>query len=106
MRSSSPVVTPGRIASRVFSCISATTRPARRILASSSAFRLTTASGPAGRSRRSPGHPAVVDGADEAAEDLVGRTHPVDGDEEVAVEVPGDQGRRLLLVQVEAALDG
>src|SRR4051794_22914558 len=111
MRSSSSVVTPGRIASRVFSCISATTLPARRIFASSSALRLTPPprSGRARRSRRwlcpprtlrggSPVQSPLVDRPHHALEHVVGVAHAVDGHEVVALEVPGDERRRLRLV--------
>ena len=68
--SSSAVVTPGLAAARVASCISATTLPALRILASSSSLRLT----PHGLSLLA----AVVDGPHHPAGHRVGRAGPVD----------------------------
>src|SRR5437867_3756925 len=96
--SSSAVVTPGRIASRTRACISATTRPARRILAISSAERRTRPSlvEPV-ELVVSP--PAGVDGPDEPDPDVVGRTHAVDRHQLVPGHVPGDEGLGLLLVQ-------
>src|SRR4051794_16784430 len=99
-RSRSAVVTPGLAASRMHVCISATTRPARRILASSSAVR---------RIRSAPStaaFAAVVDGADEAGGDVVGAAHAVHLHQLVLLEVPGDEGGRLLVVQLEAPLNG
>jgi hypothetical protein len=65
MRSRAAVVTPGRMAARMHSCISATTLPARRILASSSGERLKGLATPrpvpvgtcGGRSEATPGAP-------------------------------------------------
>src|SRR5581483_7047658 len=112
-------------AARVFWCISATTRPAWRILAISCGSRLmlapfdTRASGSEGLlSNRSGGTqrsseaepvavvPAAVDGPDQSVGDVVGGPHAVDGHQLVALEVPGDQGLGLLLVQGEPAPDG
>ena len=67
--SSSAVVTPGLAAARVASCISATTCPARRILAISSALRLIAAF---------PLAPALLHGPDDPAQHGVGRPHPAD----------------------------
>src|SRR5436305_2341404 len=77
------------------SCISATTRPARRILAISSLLLRIAA----------PPEPAV-DGPDQAGRDLVGVADAVDSDQLVPLHVPRDQGSRLLLVELEAAADG
>src|SRR6185437_3877301 len=84
--SMSRVVTPGLAASRVFSCISATTLPARRILSSSSLRRIMAGS------PRTPGDPAVVDGAHAVAGDLVGRPGPVDVGQQADRLVALDEG--------------
>src|SRR4051794_5875119 len=97
IRSRSAVVTPGLAASRMQACISATTRPALRILASSSAVRRTPLPPPLA---------PMVDGADEAGGHLIGAPHAVDQHELVLLEVPGDEGRGLLLVELEPAGDG
>src|SRR5947209_18731960 len=77
-----------------FSCISATTRPARRILAISSEFlRIGTPQ-------------TAVDRPDQPGGHLVGVADAIDGDELVLLHVPGDERRRLLFVQLEAAADG
>src|SRR5579884_1881431 len=99
---------PGRMAARVFSCISATTRPARRILASSSLVLTMPGSslvgvGPAGEP---PTLPPVVDGVDEAGAHHVGVAEPVDRHQLVALQIPGDERGRLLLVKVQAPADG
>src|SRR5581483_6766721 len=49
---------------------------------------------------------AAVDGADETGGHLVGGAEPVDGDEEILRQVPRDQRRRLLVVEVEALAHG
>src|SRR6516164_2511109 len=109
MASSSPVVTPGRTAARMRSCISATTRPALRILAISGRVRTTgvlTILISAGPPLRKPGHrnrpqttaqmpgfPTAgsragevgVDGGDQAGRDVVGAPEPVDRLEQAAV---------------------
>src|SRR3954466_13324942 len=94
IRSRSPVVTPGLAASRMQACISATTRPARRILASSSGVRRISAPS-------MPAFAAVVDGPDQASGDVVGAAHAVHLHQPVLLEVPGDQRGGLLLVQLE-----
>src|SRR5580700_417955 len=98
--SSSNVVTPGLAEARVAACISATTLPARRILASSSSLRLIE-------------RPLLlllqltqgVDRADDAARHGVGRARAVDLGQQGAFLVPVEQRGRLLLVEVEPAFD-
>src|SRR3954470_6824234 len=87
---------PGFTASRTHSCISATTRPARRILANSSGVRFMSSVAAIS---------AVVDGPDQPGRHIVGAAHAVHLYQLVALEVPGDQRRRLLLVQLEAPAD-
>src|SRR3546814_19236355 len=77
-------------------CISATTRPATRILRRSSSDLFT-----APRLRA-----AGVDGCDQARGDLVGGAQAVDRYEQVALFVTLDQRRRLTLAEVEALADG
>ncbi len=79
MRSSAAVVTPGRTAARIRSCISATTCPAARIVCSSAVRAARDQAPHQGRTlvmvRTAP---AAVDGGDHAVGHLVGRTHAID----------------------------
>src|SRR5205823_3352089 len=107
--SSSAVVTPGRMASRMRACISATTLPAFRILAISSLFLriwVPTHLGSYAFGFLRMSTSSCVDGPDEPPGDLVGLTEAVDGDELVLGQVPGDQWFSLLLVQRQPAADG
>src|SRR3954452_341746 len=81
--SSSAVVTPGLAASRVLACISATMRPARRILAISLALRRKGPDLP-GLAVTAPG----VDGTDQVRGHLVGSALAVDFHQFVAGLVP------------------
>ena len=83
--------------SRVAACISATTRPARRILAISSAVRLI---GELPLPRRSS------DGPDDPAQHGIGRPDAADLGQLPRWTVPLDQGRGLALVELEAPADG
>src|SRR3954464_4439654 len=87
---------PGLAASRHTACISATTFPARRILASSSGVRLTLGS------PQPVAVPAVVDGADQPGGHHIRGAHAVHLHQLVALQVPRDERRGLLLVQLEA----
>src|SRR3546814_19128742 len=78
------VVTPRRVSSRMQECISATTRPATRILRRSSSDLFTAP-------RRGA---AGLDGCDQARGDLVGRAPAVDRYAQVAFFVPLDQDRK------------
>src|SRR5438477_408245 len=70
-------------------------RLARRILAISSLFLRISA----------PAEPEV-DRSDQPRGDLVGVADAVDGHQLVLLHVPGDERRRLLLVELEATADG
>src|SRR5262245_38142422 len=108
MRSRSAVVTPGLSAARISSCISATTRPARRITAICAVLRTaglrenSTDPAPALRLRL-PGAP-VDDGVQPLA-DLVRRAKAVNGLEQAAALVEREQRGRLLGVEGEPLLD-
>ena len=80
------MVTPGLAAARVASCISATTLPARRILASSPSFRLT------GLASSSQLLAQGVDGPDHAPGHRVGRAGPVDLDQQAALLYQSSRG--------------
>src|SRR5690348_12497590 len=105
MASSSRVVTPGRTAARICSCISATTRPARRMCAISSGVRCTDverAIFTGGSSDRGPG----VHGVDQALEHLVGLALAVDLDQQAPLGEQRDGGDRVALVGLEPLVDG
>src|SRR4051812_17083650 len=99
MRSRASVETPGAMASRMRSCISATTRPARRIAASSSAVRtgMVRVRNISGTSRCD----ALVDHGHQPGRDLLGGPLTVHLDEQRLLLVVLDQRRGLPLVEVE-----
>src|SRR5438067_8252874 len=96
-------------------CISATTRPAFRITAISSAdlrisLRSRRDAGPSGalsatRTARGSDPAVLVDDVDEPAGDEVGVAHAVDGLEQAAPLEPLEQRNRLPLVEIEPAVD-
>src|SRR3954447_9153207 len=106
MASRSPVVMPGRTASRSSSRVSPTSSPATRILPICSGVLISTP-----RSRKPmaayPGSALadVVEGVEDALGDLVDLAHAVDLDQQVAVAVDVDQRLGLLGVHLLAAAD-
>src|SRR5262245_30339266 len=98
MASSSSSVTPGRRAAPMRSCISATTRPARRIVRISSTERRPMP--------RILGAAADVYDGDQAVEHQLGGAIAVDDLEQAPLPVPGDERRGLVLVLGQAPLDG
>src|SRR5690625_2724913 len=100
--SRSPVVPPGRAASRTASRGSATTRPASRIVRIWSGVLYSMRSRPSmlGDLRRDGGH-----GVEDARRDLLDRPGPVDAGQQPALGVGLGERRRLLVVDVQATSD-
>src|SRR5689334_15198443 len=103
MRSSSPVVTPGAMASRMAACISATTRPARRMTAIWSAVR--TAGVRAKSTGPASGAAVGFDRLEHPGEHLVGAPEPVDLDQQAALRVERHERLGLGGVEVEPLAD-
>src|SRR6188768_3669225 len=98
--SSSPVVTPGRTASRSTSRVSPVRRPATRIFSIWSGVLISI---PRSRKPNVLALRDVVEGVEDPLRDLVDVAHAVDLDHQAAVAVDPDQRGGLVVVHLVAA---